>query len=242
MATMASCAAPSVGAGYRPPARSHEIVYLTAEGWHTGLVLRAADIGGPLRIVRQAFRGAKYLWFGWGQRAYYMARHPTVWDALRALFPGPAVVYVIPLPDSPTTAQIGGHVFRLGVTPSGFSRLTDYIAASFERSAAGELRWAGPGFWPGSAFFASSKIYDATNTCNTWTAEALTAAGLPVRAAGVMFASQVVVQVERWVESRHAPPARDDVKIELQVSSYILTVRGIAGLGSIRKLRIESTS
>ncbi|MBV8455497.1 MAG: hypothetical protein JO122_02645 [Acetobacteraceae bacterium] len=70
---------------------------------------------------------------------------------LRALFPGPAVVYVIPLPEAPTAAQIGGHVFPLSMTVSGFSRLTDYIAASFERSADGELRWAGPGFWPGSA-------------------------------------------------------------------------------------------
>jgi uncharacterized protein (TIGR02117 family) len=204
---MASCAAQPVSAVQQPPAAPHEIVYVTAEGWHTGLTVRAADIGGPLAILRQDFPGAQYLWFGWGQRAYYMTRHPTVWDALRALFPGPAVLYVIPLPEAPTTAQIGGHVFPLSVTPSGFSGLTDYIAASFERSADGELRWAGPGFWPGSAFFASNQIYDATNTCNTWTAKALNAAGLPVSAAGVMFASQVVAQMEDGLKSdiRHRP-------------------------------------
>src|SRR5205823_10778951 len=47
---------------------------------------------------------------------------------------------------------------------------------------------AGP--YPQSLFYAATGTYDAMHTCNTWTAEGLQIAGLPVSAAGIVFADQ----------------------------------------------------
>ena len=226
LAALGGCAVPAMPARYQPPVGPRETVYVTAQGWHTGLALRTASISRPLAILRQDFPGARYLWFGWGQREYYMAAHPTVWDALRALLPGPAVVYVIPLSQQPQPAGVGGKMFPVSITPAGFRRLTDDIAASLARSPDGQLRWAGSGFWPGSAFFASTQTYDAAHTCNTWTAKALQIAGLPVRATGVIFANQVVAQIrpiaaaDQAVSSRmYNPPANRSTAYTIRFSS-----------------------
>jgi hypothetical protein len=50
----------------------------------------------------------------------------------------------------------------------------------------------GDGPYPGSLFYASGDTYALTHTCNTWTAEALQIGGTEVRAAGVLFAGQVM--------------------------------------------------
>jgi hypothetical protein len=44
-----------------------------------------------------------------------------------------------------------------------------------------------PGPYPESAFYASSGTYSLDYTCNTWTATALKAAGLPIQASGVVL-------------------------------------------------------
>ena len=53
------------------------------------------------------------------------------------------------------------------------------------------------GPYPGSLFYVSTRTYSAGYTCNTWTAEALQTAGLPVHADGVVFADEVADQARR---------------------------------------------
>jgi hypothetical protein len=57
--------------------------------------------------------------------------------------------------------------------------------------------FVGDGPYPGSAFYASKQTYFGLFTCNTWTAEALWAGGVPVTTQAVLFADQVTGQV-RW--------------------------------------------
>jgi len=59
----------------------------------------------------------------------------------------------------------------------------------------GTSRRIGTGPYPQSASYASSGTYNLAHTCNTWTAEALRTAGLPVNAAGVVFSGQVLDQL-----------------------------------------------
>ena len=59
----------------------------------------------------------------------------------------------------------------------------------------GPPRRIGAGPYPQSVFYASTGTYNLAHTCNTWTAEALRVAGLPVNAAGVVFAGQVLDQL-----------------------------------------------
>jgi hypothetical protein len=53
------------------------------------------------------------------------------------------------------------------------------------------------GPYEGSLYFSAIPQYSAFHTCNTWAAEGLSAAGLPVESAGVVFAGQLWGQVRR---------------------------------------------
>lgn len=191
---LAGCQVPRIQA-YRAPANPAVTIYVTAAGWHTGIVLPARRLNASWNRLLRGFPGARYLLFGWGQREYYMARHPTVADALRALFPGPAVLLVTPLERPPPDALIGVKVFPVGLTTAGWDRLQAYVRAAFSRSADGEPRRVGSGLARGSVFYAATGSYSANDTCNTWVAKALHAGGLPVMPGGVVFAGQVVDQV-----------------------------------------------
>ncbi len=201
---LAACAAPSVAPVALSGPRT-EPLYVIARGWHTEIVLPAARLGSPLASLQPAASGVRFLVFGWGARDYYMAPDPGLADALRASAPGPAVTLVIPLAVSPEDFAGPGNVVPLRVTREGMARLARILWDSFAKDSAGAPRPLGPGPYPQSLFYAASGTYDLSHTCNTWTAEALAAAGLPVSAAGVVFASQLVDQVRPLAEPASAP-------------------------------------
>ena len=170
-------------------------VYLIGEGWHTEIALPANAVTDPWWRLTRDFPNARFLRFGWGDRRYFMAPRPTAGDALRALFPGSAVLLVTPLDQPPSASPGGPAVFAIGLSATGINRLTDHVWAAFARSADDMPRRLGPGPEPGSEFYAANGTYSAAYTCNTWTAEALHAGGVPVRTAGVVFADQITGQV-----------------------------------------------
>jgi hypothetical protein len=85
------------------------------------------------------------------------------------------------------------------VKPAGLGRLDDYLDRSMRRNAKGEFIPVAPGPDSGSEFFASPLSYDAFHTCNTWTAEGLYVAGVPVSYHGVIFAGQLWGRLDKHV-------------------------------------------
>jgi uncharacterized protein (TIGR02117 family) len=148
-----------------------------------------------LASLKPEFATAHYLVFGWGAHGYYMAQNPGIGDLLRAVASGPAVMLVVPVEISPEAFFGASNVFALPAPRGGVQSLAtflwDYLAVDKE----GPPRRIGTGPYPQSVFFASTGTYNLGHTCNTWTAEALRAAGLPVTAAGVVFAGQVLDQL-----------------------------------------------
>lgn len=193
---LAACASTAAAprAGPAPPA--DETVYLIAGGWHTEIGLSRAAAHDLPDVLAAQFADARYLVFGWGERDYYMAPNPGLGDVLRALAPGPAVTLVIPLAAPPTQVFGAGNVLALPVSEAGLARLSAFLSASIAKDRGGEPERIAPGPDPGSVFYAATGTYDLAHNCNTWTAEALEAAGLPVSAAGVVFAGQVLRQAE----------------------------------------------
>jgi hypothetical protein len=59
------------------------------------------------------------------------------------------------------------------------------------------------GHYPGSVFYAARDTYDGLFTCNTWAADTLRTGGLPMPAAGVLFAGQVMSAANR-ISARQA--------------------------------------
>ena len=105
------------------------------------------------------------------------------------------MILVIPLGVPPTTYLGADNAWAIPVSRAGAARLSQFLWDNFAKNGSGEPQRAGPGPYPQSVFYASTATYDASNTCNTWTASALRAAGLPVTAGGVVFAGQLVDQL-----------------------------------------------
>jgi uncharacterized protein (TIGR02117 family) len=194
---LASCATPPAPSAALTAGPKTETIYLVERGWHTDIGLPATQSGDALADLRTTFPGVHTLVIGFGQRAYLLHREPDLADMLAALAPGPGALLVTALRDTPQTAFPADDVVVLRVSARGLARLIDFIAGSFERLPDGALHAIADGPYPGSLFYASTGTYSAGFTCNTWTAEALQTAGLPVHVAGVMFAGEVADQARR---------------------------------------------
>jgi hypothetical protein len=188
--TLAGCADPP------PPDPGPPVatIYVVERGWHTDIGLPARGLG-PLRPFEHEFPGARFFVFGFGEKNYLQARDPTPGLMLRALFPGEGLILVTALNASPAQAFAAYRVLARPISADGLERLTRFIAASIEWTAAGRPRLAAQGPYDGSLFYASRVSYSLFDTCNTWTARALQAAGEPVSAAGVITASQLLDQL-----------------------------------------------
>lgn len=170
-------------------------VYVVDRGWHTEIGLAADDVRGPLAWVKQPFPGVRYLTFGFGERAFFTSRHTDPFTMLRALFPSRAAILVTGLRATPADAFGREHVVALPLTAVGLARLDAFLWSYLREASDGEPQLLAPGPYPGSVFYVAAGTYDATFTCNTWTAEGLHVAGLPISADGVLFAGQVMSRV-----------------------------------------------
>jgi uncharacterized protein (TIGR02117 family) len=187
---LAQCTAPPRSADLTEGPRS-ETVYLIQRGWHTDIGMAADQPGSPLGRLRSVFPGMKVVLFGFGERAYLLHREPGFVDMLAALIPGPGALLVTALRVQPRDAFPPQDVVALHVSARGLARLNEFIAGSFEWTGDGTPRAIADGPYPGSVFYAATTRYSGVFTCNTWTAEGLQTAGLPIRAAGTLFAGEV---------------------------------------------------
>ena len=178
-----------------PAATRDQIIYVIAGGWHTEIALPNAAISGHLAALAGGLPGARFLVFGWGAQGFYMAPNPGFGELLRAALPRPAVLLVTPLAIAPAAYFSAANVWPITVTSSGAADLAQFLWTSVAKDRNGAPNRIGPGPYPQSTFYAATGTYDASNTCNTWTAEALRAAGLPVTTAGIVSASQLLTQL-----------------------------------------------
>ena len=199
---LADCATTTPVAPYVGSATRTEVVYVISGGWHTELGLPLAEISGPMAALKPDFPDAHYLVFGWGAHDYYMARNPSIGDLLRAAAPGPAVMLVIPLQIAPQEFFGASNAFAVHVPRDGIERLSQFLLDYLVTGQEEFPRRIGTGPYTQSVFYASSGTYNLGHTCNTWTAEALRVAGLPVTAAGVVFAGQVLDQLSPLLEAK----------------------------------------
>ncbi len=173
-------------------------IHVTSNGWHTGIVVARAAL--PPGAVPEAadFPDAPYLEFGWGDSEYYPAPRPTLGMALRAaLQPSPAVIHLVGLPAHPRDVFPTAEVVELRLSPAGFQGLVDYLDDTFARHGAERARASAPGLYRFSLFYPAKGEFHLFNTCNTWTARGLEAAGWPVQVSGTLRAEDVMAQVRR---------------------------------------------
>lgn len=165
-------------------------VHLVVRDWHTDVDLPADRLPTALLPLAYDFPGAAHFLFGFGERAYWTRPDPSSSDALAALLPGRGVILVTGLRVPPTAAFPPDDVVVLPVTENGLDRLAGFLAHELRED--GAFRRMADGPYPGSRFYATSRRYSATYTCNTWTADALQIAQTGVSASGTIFARQLM--------------------------------------------------
>jgi uncharacterized protein (TIGR02117 family) len=193
-------------------------IYVVNHGWHTGLVVKRADI--PLGLVPEAadFTDADYLELGWGDWDYYQSGDPGLWLTLKAaLWPTASVLHVVGVQGTVADRFAGYEIIRLDVAQSGFARLADYLDRSFARDGVDKARPISPGFGSDSLFYPARGKFHLFNTCNTWTARALKAAGYPLGLFEPILADQLMAKVRSFAAiTGHAKPQAPSENLKTQ--------------------------
>jgi Protein of unknown function (DUF2459) len=193
--------APLCGCAAKPPPCSstplprHDVVYVVRHGWHTDIAIPSDELRGNMTIFQRIFPGLKFLVVGFGKRTFMTAPVQTSGDLVVGPFPGDGIILATGLNAPPDVAYNDGISATLDLPPGGAERLSDFIwnTLKTDNGAPVELR---PGFFPGSIFYVTQTRYAGTRTCNTWTADALQAAGLKINPAGDVFSWQTMAQAE----------------------------------------------
>jgi hypothetical protein len=170
--------------------------YVARRGWHVDIGIEVAELAPPLASAAAALPGAQYLFFGFGDRHYMLAKKHNASVLLAALWPGAGMMLVTGLSSSPEEGFGADRVISLTLSAEQMRALQAFIWNTLD-TRSGALSVYAPGPYPGSVYFTASTKYSALRTCNTWVAQALRASGLRIHAAGVVFASQVWSRVRR---------------------------------------------
>jgi uncharacterized protein (TIGR02117 family) len=157
------------------------------------------DISDALWPEHHDFPVAKYLEIGWGDKDFYQAPEASVSVALKAAFNSTAsVLHIVGFRLPPTDYFPESEVIEVRLSVPGFERLSTFIHDTYQRDAQGRTIPLGPGWYLDSRFYLATGKYHLLNTCNTWIARALQAAGCPINPASALTAGQVASQVKTF--------------------------------------------
>lgn len=191
--------------------QTSELIYVVRRGWHIDIGFAVTALEPPLQSLAAQFPGARYLFFGFGDQHYLLAKNRNGPVLLGALWPGRGMILATAVTSSPQAAFGEKHVIALAVTVNQAQNSQAFIGRSLSKSsdqyAQSAVRPYGEGPYEGSLYFSATPKYSAVHTCNTWAAEALKAAPLPIHSVGVIFAGQLWGQVRRLGQRRASLPS-----------------------------------
>jgi hypothetical protein len=183
------------------------VIYVIRRSWHTDIGFNASDLPLPLAAVRSQLPAAHYLLFGFGDQHYLTNHGRSIGGLVGAIWPGPGLVLVTGLAGTPEQAFGGDGVIRLTLSAGQARRLEEYVLKTLVATdSVPKVLATGP--YEGSYYYASTVRYSGLNTCNTWMAAALKAAGLPVHSFGVEFSGQIWRQVREIARQQKLPVAQ----------------------------------
>jgi len=173
-------------------------MYLARRKWHIDVGFSVRDLGPSLAFLARRFPQAGYFFFGFGDRHYLLSKRHGSSTMSGALIPGPGIILVTALDNSPAQAFGASQVLEFDLSAAEMAAAQSFV----RRTLSGEQGTAEPpsvadGPYEESLYYGAEPRYSALHTCNTWAAEALNSAGLPVRTRLVLFAGQLWSQARR---------------------------------------------
>jgi uncharacterized protein (TIGR02117 family) len=209
LSLLCACAAPGGAPGTSTTSTCPygETIYVINHGMHIGLAMRWSDIVKQTPDLERHMTEGQYVEFGWGDEDFYRAPVGTLALALRALFRSRgAVLYVVSLPHEPGEYYRASEVVEIRVAPEGYRRMLEYVAKSFATDSGGNLLDMDSGPPGRSRFYRARGNYSATNTCNTWVANALKAAGVSIADPDPVISEDVMASLRKRGGSSPACP------------------------------------
>ncbi|MDP6788337.1 MAG: DUF2459 domain-containing protein [Rhodospirillales bacterium] len=203
-------AAPPAGAA---PSTGVHTVFVTSNGWHSSIVIGHGGLPGGLVPEAADFPDARFVEFGWGDAEYYPAKDPGIGMALAAaLAPTPSVVHMAGYALAPARRYPTAEVLALELDGAGFGRLVAFIDAAFDRGGQGRVASSGPGLYSDSLFYPALGEFHLFNTCNTWSARALAAAGLALDVKGTHSVEELMEQLRPLAKGREGVTRSPDIQ------------------------------
>jgi uncharacterized protein (TIGR02117 family) len=155
-------------------------LFLIKNHWHTGLVLRMDDVHKFIPELNE-FSEYNYVDIGWGDEDFY--QHPgfDAGLAVKALFyPTPSALRIEGF--NLTIEQyinLSDMAILIEVDESQIKQISQHISAAFYRNKKDDpVKLLSTAYGGKIKFFKANGEYHLFNTCNTWVAEGLSAAGI----------------------------------------------------------------
>ncbi len=164
-------------ASYEVPAT--RTVYVTSNGFHTGLVVRRSEVSPDAWPEIENGSTQPWVEVGWGSEVFYRAKMITPIVVAKALAPNASVLHVVNWPVPPDEI-FTGRIVKLEVDPDEFDAMCRFISETYAHEG-GSPEFLGPGIYGESAFYrGGNRYFFPNNTCNVWTARALREAGVAI--------------------------------------------------------------
>ncbi|MDR3425351.1 MAG: DUF2459 domain-containing protein [Alphaproteobacteria bacterium] len=177
-------------------------MYVVGDAWHAEIGIPTRELSDGLAFYRKIFPAARVIMFSYGKQTFFTAPPHTLSEYLLGPIPGPAVIQVVALNVMPPEAYPPEDTITLVLPAGGGHALSTYIGNDLATDASGRPQVVAPSTNPDGLFYAARSEYNLFHTCNTWAADALHEAGLPVSGSGVVFSGQVMSRAADAAESQ----------------------------------------
>lgn len=182
-------------------------VYVADYGYHTSIIVPQLPAWG---LGHSAQRDAPWVEYGWGDRGFYYESDMSPWWCVRAaLTPTRTVGYVSGHRHPPEQALANLELYRKQVDAATLKRLIARLEGSMLATTMGRRRIELPdrGDYRGRFSYAHGS-YIFWRSCNRWTCDVLSDAGLDVNPLFVVTAGQATGRLQGWQRIERPEPTK----------------------------------
>ena len=181
-------------AGFAQEAAATIPVVLLRRDWHTEIAIPLDKVPQPLAGAVHGMPGDDTLILGFGAKAYMPKRDADVGDAIDALAGGPGTVQLLAMHGLPGNDGKMTEILTLDLSADELDAIGAFAWQAIRKTPEGVPEEISEPI-PGDRYLESNVRYGMLHNCNSWTAEALSKAGLPIDADGVLYATGLMERV-----------------------------------------------
>ena len=181
---------------------SQRKIHLVNIGWHVGIIVPVDNVLKRNLPETFDFSDRKYIEIGWGDKTFYQTSNPSFSMAFDALLKSTSsVIHLYGFNQTIRTTFKDAEIIELDIEEDNYIKLLYFIHKSFTLNADGSAQLKGPGLYEkeNSFFYAANGKFHMFNTCNTWVANAIQAAGIEINSNNIITSDSLMDAVRNWL-------------------------------------------